>query len=298
MVGCDRVSPGCDHCYAERLAPRMQATGVDGYAGVVLSTKDGPRWTGAVNVAESRLDQPFRWRKPRRVFVNSMSDLFHPDVALADIARVWAVMAASPQHTFQVLTKRPQRMASVVGDPGFERLVGETRILSGGHTWAVPEVAWPLPNVWLGTSIESGRYAFRADHLRDTPARVRFISAEPLLDNLAPRLELDGIDWLIVGGESGPGARPMLPSWARELRDLAVRRGVAFHFKQWGEWVNDPTGEVFQGTRMRRVGKKAAGRHLDGRTWDQFPRLEPCSADTNGDGDCGRRACPECGAER
>ena len=148
MVGCSRVTTGCDHCYAERLAPRLQATGVDGYDGVVVSTPDGPRWTGRVNVAESRLDQPFRWVKPRRVFVNSMSELFHRDVSIDEIARVWAVMAASPQHTFQVLTKRPPRMEKLLNDPGFERLVDltGTRRLASRRPGTTPSASAPAGN--------------------------------------------------------------------------------------------------------------------------------------------------------
>ena len=236
-TGCDRVSPGCGDetgggCYALALAKRLQAMGVKGYE------RDGdPRTSGpgfGLAFHEDRLEVPLRWQRPRLVFVNSMSDLFHPEVPDAFIERVFAVMAEAGQHRFQILTKRPQRMAT---------------LLSG---WAT--AGWePAPNVWLGTSIESDRYAWRADHLRRTPAAIRFLSMEPLLGAVSS-LDLASIDWLIVGGESGPRARPMDVEWARELRDLCAQRGVRFFFKQWG-------GRT----------PKAGGRLLDGRAWDEMP---------------------------
>ena len=305
-TGCDRISPGCDHCYALTMAARLKLMGQAKYQ------RDGdPRTSGpgfALTVHPNTLDQPLRWKKPRTVFVNSMSDLFHDAVGAAFIGAVFDVMARCPQHTFQVLTKRPQRMARI-------------------STTATFGEAWPLPNVWLGTSIESDRYTFRADHLRATPAAVRFLSCEPLLGPL-PSLSLDGIDWVIVGGESGPGARPMHPDWVRHIRDRCVAAGVAFFFKQWGEWGELPIGgRIGSGTNhavandgrhwpaselairfldeddgrrplgdrrfeyvhetgrqlarenpgrlllhsMYRVGKKHAGRLLDGRTWDEIP---------------------------
>lgn len=467
-TGCDRVSSGCDNCYALTMAARLKGMGQAKYQ------RDGdPRTSGpgfGLTVHPDTLDQPLRWRKPRRVFVNSMSDLFHPDVPDEFVVDVLAVISLTPQHTYQVLTKRPQRMAALLAEPDIpgrvarsvDRIVvaaeiaalgdGEIRPIPGwsgyfasnlgqiltekrgkmrplspdqgeaghqrvtlfrdGHrhregvhrlvlttfdrppvgdeqgchrdgdpsnnalpnlrwgtqadNWAdrdrhgtsqswsrltlqeveqikvlykagdravaiadrfgisdtqVYNIAkgrqwaersdWPLVNLWAGTSIESNRYAFRADHLRATPAAVRFISAEPLLGPL-DELDLSGIDWLIVGGESGPGARPMHPDWVRGLRDRCVNydrsactltkfdwanegvecvcvRGPAFFFKQWGEWTpHAPRLPVADyryvdlagrwqlpgecgSVGVWRTGKKAAGRELDGRTWDEYP---------------------------
>ncbi|MBI3748041.1 MAG: phage Gp37/Gp68 family protein [Chloroflexi bacterium] len=224
VTGCSKVSPGCANCYAETLSLRFG-----------WSTKP---WTPA-NAAENvvlhpeRLLLPTRWRQPRRVFVNSMSDLFHELVPDPYIRQVFEVMAECSRHEFQVLSKRPERMHEV------------HRLWTDRHGI--------LPNVWLGTSIENDRWVGRADDLRATPAAVRFISAEPLLGPL-PSLDLSGIDWLIVGGESGIGHRPMKAQWVRDLRDRALDTGVAFFFKQWGG-------------RTPKVG----GRELDGRTWDQYP---------------------------
>lgn len=240
-VGCSKTSPGCDHCYAITVARREMSAAHKGL------TVNGD-WTGEVRHLPDRLDTPMHWRRPRRIFVNSMSDLFHKDVGPAFIASVFDTMAKCPQHTFQVLTKRPQRMLQLMSTD-------------------VPGERQPLPNVWLGTSIESDRYLFRSNYLRGTPAAVRFLSLEPLLGPL-PRLNLDGIGWVIVGGESGHGARPMDINWVREIRDQCIAAGVPFLFKQWGEWA--PTTTV-EGYAIRRVGKKAAGRLLDGRTWDEFP---------------------------
>lgn len=238
--GCSRVSEGCRHCYAERVAWRFGGPGQP-YEGL---TRNG-RWTGEVRVVESAMDQPLRWQRPRRIFVNSMSDLFHPALGLDVIDRVFAVMRAAPRHTFQVLTKRPAVMAMYTTSMGLA-----------------------LPNVWLGTSVEDQRAADdRVPWLMRTQAAVRFLSIEPLLGPVdlsgwerSPGA-VRGIDWVIVGGESGPGSRPMDPAWARGVRDWCVAHGVPFLFKQWGE-----TGET-----GRRVGKLAAGRVLDGRTWDQYP---------------------------
>jgi protein gp37 len=183
-----------------------------------------------------RLDQPLQWRRPRRVFVNSMSDLFHELVPEAFVHDVFDRMARADWHSYQLLTKRPDRMAEVVSSYYARRRTSE-----------------PMAHVWLGTSIENDRWTSRADALRRTPAAVRFISAEPLIGPL-PSLDLTAIDWLIVGGESGAGARPMHPDWARQLRDRAQFEEVAFFFKQWG-------GRT----------PKSAGRELDGQTWDQYP---------------------------
>lgn len=252
-VGCSRTSPGCDHCYAVRDGRRLQH--LDAYAGTIA---DG-EWTGLVRFLPGRLDQPLRWRRSRRIFVDSMSDLFHPGVPDRVVAEVFAVMAGAPHHVFQVLTKRPQRMASVVArlvEPGLGAsdpealgaLSGESdetmslldvacrRLAAGGVIPAGVSFRWPLPNVWLGTSIESDHYAFRADHLRSTPAAVRFLSLEPLIGSVGS-VDLTGINWVIVGGESGPNARPMASSWVCDIRDRCAAGHVAFFFKQWGSWV-------------------------------------------------------------
>lgn len=277
-TGCDRISPGCRNCYALSMARRLKAMGSEKYQ------RDGdPRTSGpgfGLTTHPDTLALPFTWKKPRRIFVDSMSDLFHRDVPDGFIGSVFNTMALTPQHTYQVLTKRPQRMAS---------------LLSAWHAagcfcdhqmrWVQPPV-FPLPNVWLGTSIESDDYSYRADHLRRTPAAVRFLSLEPLLGPL-PSLDLTGIDWVIVGGESGPGASPMHPDWARDIRDRCIDAGVPFFFKQWGEWApgGHPTRDsryvdlhgrwqdstTDEATMVHRAGKQAAGRELDGRTWDEFP---------------------------
>ena len=231
-TGCDRISPGCDNCYALTLAKRLKGMGQAKYQNDGDPRTSGPGF--GLTVHPDSLDAPLRWKKPRRVFVNSMSDLFHDDVGPAFIGAVFDRMRECPQHTFQILTKRSKRMAG---------------LCKGG----VPGDSDPIPNVWLGVSIENDRYAFRADHLRETPAAVRFLSLEPLLGPL-PSLDLTGIDWVIVGGESGVNARPIEADWVRDLRDRSVAAGVAFFFKQWG-------GRT----------PKANGRTLDGRTWDEYP---------------------------
>lgn len=227
VTGCSKVSPGCAHCYAERLTARFSKTALP--------------WTPAnaeANVAlhSERLRAPLSWRQPRMVFVNSMSDLFHELVPDEFIDRVFQTMREAERHTFQILTKRPELMRRWFDGPG--------------SRWGDD----PLPNVWLGTSIENDRWVQRADELRRTPAAIRFISAEPLLGPL-PSLNLVSIDWLIVGGESGPMHRPMEPEWVRDLRRRAVEADVAFFFKQWGGRTS-----------------KSGGRELDGRTYDAFPK--------------------------
>jgi protein gp37 len=213
VTGCDRISVGCDHCYALTLAKRLKAMGSAKY-----QTDGDPRTSGpgfAVTTHPDTLREPLSWVKPRTVFVNSMSDLFHARVPREFIGRVWDVMSRTPQHTYQILTKRPERMRRVLG--------------------TLPDGLWdlPLPNVWLGTSIEDNRRVGRADYLRETPAVVRFISAEPLLGPL-PSLDLTGIDWLIIGGESGPGARLMRLEWAYDLIAQARAAGTAVFVKQLG----------------------------------------------------------------
>jgi protein gp37 len=253
VTGCDRVSPGCDHCYALTLAGRLKAMGQPKYQ------RDGdPRTSGpgfGLTVHPDALDVPLRWRRPRRIFVNSMSDLFHPDVPEDFIVACFDVMRRAPQHTFQVLTKRPQRMRTVMTGRAAtpEEVDDGCELGEWPGVWDQVNSGMPLPNVWLGTSIESDRYSFRAEHLRATRAAVRFLSCEPLLGPL-PSLDLAGIGWVIAGGESGRDARPADPDWVRYLRDRSVVAGVPFLFKQWG-------GRT----------PKANGRTLDGRTWDEYP---------------------------
>lgn len=284
-VGCSRVSPGCANCYAIRVAHRAMQPA---HVGLTVLPDGGgaPDWTGEVRTLPDRLDVPRRWRRPRFVFVDSMSDLFEASVPEGFIRDVFATMADTPQHTYQVLTKRPQRMEAVLWSPSF------WFDLWGDRPGPIPT---HLPNVWLGTSIESDRYAWRADYLRRVPAAVRFVSAEPLLGPL-PSLDLDGIGWVIVGGESGPRSRPMHPDWARDLRDRCAAAGVPFFFKQWGEWLpvsQAPSFGVDAGYApapgewdrapscgiARRVGKVRAGRTLDGVTHDGRP---PVSRGTTG----------------
>ncbi|MEU8038874.1 phage Gp37/Gp68 family protein [Streptosporangium sp. NPDC049078] len=230
-TGCDRVSAGCDNCYALTLAKRLKAMGAAKYQ------RDGdPRTSGpgfGVTLHEDTLAAPLRWREPRIVFVNSMSDLFHARVPVGFVRQVFDVMAATPQHTYQVLTKRATRLARIAD-----------------------QLPWP-DNVWMGVSVENREVAARVDALRQVPAAVRFISAEPLLGSLSG-IDLAGIHWLIAGGESGAGARPIDPRWVCELRDQCLRDGVDFFFKQWG-------GRT----------PKAGGRLLDGRTWDEMPVRRP-----------------------
>ncbi|MCP4515067.1 MAG: phage Gp37/Gp68 family protein [Delftia sp.] len=232
--GCSRASEGCRNCYAARMATRLSGPGRP-YEGLAA----GGQWTGKVRVVESELDRPLRWRKPRHVFVCSMSDLFHEKVPDQAVMRVWNVMAESTAHTFQVLTKRPRRMR-----------------LHSLRRWGLgPQV---LPSVWLGASAENQETLDeRVPHLLRTPAAVRWLSCEPLLGPLDLRPWLDRLGWIVVGGESGPGARPMRPEWVRDIRDQCIAAGVPFFFKQWGG-----------------VRKKEAGRLLDGRTWDERPADE------------------------
>jgi protein gp37 len=231
VAGCAVITPGCTNCYAMRMAARLDAMGVPKYAG--LTRKSGERyvWTGKVRLDEASLDIPLTWRKPRKIFVNSMSDLFHADVPAEFVARVWSVMERTPQHTYQILTKRPERMREVL------------------VTLNLPV----LPNVWLGTSVEDAAVLSRLDDLRDTPAIVRFVSFEPLIGSVVGA-DLRDIHWAIVGGESGPRARPMLLDWVDEIRLRCAAAGTAFFFKQWGG-----------------KNKKAAGRLLNGRTYDEMP---------------------------
>jgi len=239
VLGCTKVSPGCAHCYAERMAKRLAAISraaadrganpgrAANYRQVI--NRRG-HWNGRLFLDEEAVADPLRWRKPRIVFVNSMSDLFHEDVPLDFIGRIFAVMNRAAQHTFQILTKRPHLAAEYAA-----------------------HLEWG-PNIWMGTSVEDKTVTGRVKHLQRIPAAVRFLSVEPLLGPI-PRLPLSGIHWCIVGGESGPGARSMKPDWVRQIRDRCERYDVPFFFKQWGG-----------------VNKKTTGRELDGRTWDGMPR--------------------------
>jgi protein gp37 len=222
VTGCTKISPGCKHCYAERMAKRLEGMGQPNY-------RNGFKLT----LQPKMLDIPLGWRTPQRIFVNSMSDLFHADVPLEYIQRVFDVMRRANWHQYQILTKRSERL----------------RELS-------PFLKWP-EHVWMGVSVESANYVHRIDDLRHTGAAVKFLSLEPLLGPLS-KLNLPGIDWVIVGGESGPGARPMDPRWVTDLRDQCLRADVPFFFKQWGG-----------------VQKKRKGRKLDGRTWNEMPSELP-----------------------
>lgn len=229
-TGCDKISAGCDNCYALTLAKRLKGMGSAKYQNDGHPVTSGPGF--ALTVHPDTLTAPLGWRDPRTVFVNSMSDLFHARVPREYIAQVFDTMARTSQHTYQILTKRPEHMARVLGDPcgcGVDHTLMSHRL---GR-------ALPLPSVWLGTSIESDKHTGRADALRNTPAAVRFISAEPLLGPL-PSLDLTGIDWLIIGGESGPGSRPLDLGWVRELIGKADDAGTAVFVKQLGAvWARD-----------------------------------------------------------
>lgn len=348
VTGCTKVSPGCDHCYAIGATRRISATGNPAYQGLLGFDGIGQMdWSGLVNLLPDRLEQPLRWTRPRMIFVNSMSDLFHENVPDEFIAKVFAVMALAPQHRFQVLTKRHSRMRSLLNDPLFlTEMRDRAYLMTTGEDGAVRVPAalraayghtvdvlrgtvsrpWPLPNVWLGVSVENQKWAdIRLPALLETPAAVRFLSCEPLLgpvdlhrEWLVPDARLCGysgattqdhaalatvlraavhqfsgdapyVNWVIVGGESGPGARPMHPDWPRQVRDQCAAAGVPFLFKQWGNWsprlggpviVNRVGATLEAGSAVldetawagvENVGKKAAGRALDGRTHDGYP---------------------------
>lgn len=359
--GCSRVSEGCRNCYAERVAARFSGKGNWGEGLAEWVTRpDGKRearWTGKVVAAPDHvLTQPLRWKAPRTIFVNSTSDLFHEDLPDAVIDRVFAVMALCPQHTFQILTKRPERMRAYVCDDAIGDIADEASQIwaenrapngekgylfqhwRGGGEMDIELSEWPLPNVWLGTSVEDQASAdARIPHLLDTPAAIRFISAEPLLGPVdlqsmdgdiwdaarnaltgrwrwaggPTRTETSPLDWVICGGESGPGARPMHPDWARSLRDQCAAADVPFFFKQWGAWLpwepqdapfwlsqagayedghtlfpgdmdgdpkwDDGLGLISQGeahAAFQLVGKGKAGRRLDGVTHDAMPATD------------------------
>lgn len=354
IVGCSLESPGCARCYAMKMAGRLEAMGVVPYQGTTQKTKNGFVWTGKIGVNPNAMLEPWRRKKATTYFVNSMSDLFHPDVPVAIIDRVFAVMAMCPQHTFQVLTKRSYRMQQYLSHGATVRRIMEEVARLVRDTAPDPErfhhafhkhhakfaamtawthvggiasdmflrnepnrshpsrLLWPLPNVWVGASIEDNqRMHERAHDLAWTPAAVRFWSAEPLLGPIANVPKHWWPDWVICGGESGAGARPMHPDWARSLRDECAANNVAFFFKQWGDWlpheaIGNSHGGVdivppvafkavdrwrrWEGVRSREpredeaigeflrpgvisvpVGKKAAGRLLDGVQHDGVP---------------------------
>jgi len=229
VTGCTKLSTGCRHCYAERMSIRLKAMGQPNYINGFQLT-----------VHEHVLGMPLFWKRPQTIFVNSMSDLFHKGVPLEFISKIFDVMARASYHRFQVLTKRSKRLL----------------VLNGKLTWS--------PNIWMGVSVENSDYLFRIEHLRQTNSRLKFVSFEPLLGPVHA-LDLEGIDWVIVGGESGPKARRMDPAWVRGIRDQCLLADVPFFFKQWGGVV-----------------KKKTGRILDGRTWDQLPETEPALMGTFG----------------
>jgi protein gp37 len=270
------MSAGCTNCYAMKMAKRLEAMGVEKYRGLTKTVNGNAIWTGAIKEDHSALGAPLNWKKPKNIFVNSMSDLFHADVTESFIAEVWQVMGHTPHHNYQILTKRPDRMLEIL-----------SRNKHG-----------VLPNVWLGTSVENSDVISRIDYLRDVPAAIRFISFEPLIGDVG-HVNLTGIGWAIVGGESGHKARPMHPDWARSLRDQCKAASVPFFFKQWGAWapgLTDDTGFIAHSERYRddgtdmidrldqsktyettaKVGKKRAGRLLDGVEHNAFPEVPPC----------------------
>jgi protein gp37 len=300
VTGCTKISAGCDNCYAETIAERFRGTAAFPHG-------------FDVRVRSDKVNAPLKWRKPTRVFVNSMSDLFHADVDQEWIAEIFAVMAAARRHTFQLLTKRHARMRHLLNDPAF---VHKIRHRAQGKGLDIPDFTWPLPNLWLGVSVENQQWAdIRIPALLDTPAAIRFLSCEPLLGpvklplfeehddctcagggefpheshcGLTPGPAWGDLHWVITGGESGRKARPMAPQWATSLRDQCAAAGIPFFHKQNGEYAptgylviggtskgtllaGDPVDDLGHRVELARVGKKNAGRELDGRTHDAFP---------------------------
>ena len=232
VAGCSMVSPGCTNCYAMRMAARLQSMDHPTYRGIIRQSGGRPVWSGRISLVRSALDVPIRWKKPRKIFVNSMSDLFQEGVPEEFIEQVWTTMLVADQHIYQILTKRPDNMRRVVRELGLKS----------------------APHIWLGTSVESQQYTSRISELRETPAGVRFISFEPLLGSVGA-VDLSGIHWAIVGGESGPGSRPMDAAWIQQIKSACRKNKTAFFFKQWGG-----------------PNKKAAGRIYRGRTWNEYPK--------------------------
>lgn len=268
--GCRPISPGCKNCYAERIAARNLPAMKSPTTGkpFAIMRSDGPHWTGTVELIPHMLDVPMKRRKPTTWFVNSMSDLFHEDLSDQEIARVFrAICECRGRHTFQILTKRSNRLRewfqwAKISEPG----------------WFDDRGVLDLWKTWIGVSIESRAYLSRIDDLRDTPAALRFLSIEPLLEDLG-EIDLTGIHWVIVGGESGPGSRIMRSSWVESIRNQCLDSGVPFFFKQWGEYLPDQQNPAMttEGRSISppwgaiRMGKRAAGRLIDGRTWDEMP---------------------------
>lgn len=238
VAGCSIVTAGCTNCYAMEMAKRLEAMHIEKYTGLTRKTGRRTVWNGVVREDREALAIPYSWRKPRKIFVNSMSDLFHERVSDDFILDVWKVMRETPRHNYQILTKRPERMAELV-----DTKIGEV-----------------LPNVWLGTSIEDRNVVDRIEHLRAAPAAIRFISFEPLIGSVGS-IDLRGIHWAIVGGESGKSARPIREEWIDEIYGQCLSADTAFFFKQWGTWGKD----------NKKRSKKANGREYRGRTWDEMP---------------------------
>jgi len=240
VAGCSLESAGCKHCYAMQMARRLEAMNVSKYKGLTKKVGKNIKWNGIVREDEASLLIPYKWKKSRKIFVNSMSDLFHDEVSDEFILAVWKVMRETPQHNYQILTKRPERMLKIVSK----------------------KIKTVLPNVWLGTSVENADVVDRIDFLRKTPAAVRFISFEPLIDAVGS-VNLRKIHWAIVGGESGSKARPIKEEWIDEIHDQCFKYSTAFFFKQWGTWGKD----------NQKRSKKANGREYKGRTWDEMPSI-------------------------
>ncbi len=241
VAGCSVISAGCTNCYAMQMAKRLEAMQVEKYKGLTRQSGNRTVWKGIVREDPEALSIPYAWKKPKKIFVNSMSDLFHDKVSDAFILSVWNVMRETPQHNYQILTKRPNRMAQLVRE----------------------QVRDVLSNVWLGTSIEDAAVLTRADDLREVPAAIRFISFEPLIGSVGA-IDLQGIHWAIVGGESGSAARPIREEWIDEIHSQCLDQRTAFFFKQWGTWGKD----------NKRRSKKANGREYRGRVWDEMPSVQ------------------------
>lgn len=238
VAGCSIISAGCTNCYAMEMAKRLEAMRMEKYAGLTRQSGKRTIWSGVVREDQASLAIPLRWKKSRKIFVNSMSDLFHEQVSDAFILEVWRVMRETPHHNYQILTKRPERMASIVST----------------------QIQDILPNVWLGTSVEDADVVSRIDHLRTVPAAIRFLSFEPLIGPVGD-VDLSDIHWAIVGGESGRSARPIREEWIDQIHHQCTEYETAFFFKQWGTWGKD----------NKRRSKKANGREYRGQTWDEMP---------------------------
>lgn len=281
VEGCTRVSRGCEHCYAETMAARFSGPGLP-YHGLAIRTPDGPRWTGKVRFRHDRLGLPLKWKAPRRIFVNSMSDLFHNEVADEDIGAAFGIMALAQRHKFQILTKRPTRMR-VFFDGVSElqercmvhRAITQAQLQLGKETsWCDAAFGrWPPPNVWLGVSVEDQRSLERIEILSQTPAAIRFVSFEPLLEDLG-LLDLSGIDWAIIGGESGAGARVLDCAWVRSIIDQCRHWGVAVFVKQLGSNAIEEKGASLPIVRGKREDPEFWNPNL---RWRQFPRERPRS---------------------